>query len=517
MYVLTYQESGESKRFMLTPGETIAGRAATCDLVLDDVSVSRRHARFSVSDAGCVVTDLGGRNGTFRNGEPISTALLDDGDRILLGKFPVTLESSADDRLELTEHHTLIEAPGTIYRPIVELGTIARVEAGGDDGVRFLRLMADVARTLIGNRPVGEVLAHVVQLAFDTCPAERAFVILRDDATGTLVPRVASTRSGGDIRSATISRTIVNRVMTDRVSLLASDAQVDDRIGPSESVVAQQVRAFMCAPLWHDRDVIGVLYVDASLSQRFSATDLDLLTSLSNFAAVAIEQARLAGRIQEETRFREKLQRYHSPAVVSRIFESGGDVDAPFLAQEREISVLFADIVGFTSRSEGMTPAQTTQMLNGFFGRMTDVVFEHEGTLDKYIGDALMAVFGAPLDQPDHATRAVQTARQMLAALAKFNAESGASPLQVRMGIHSGLAMAGDIGSLRRREYTVLGDTVNIASRLESSIAKPGQVVISGVTRARLPDSIPVRSLGEVAIRGRHEPVEVWEVQPITG
>jgi adenylate cyclase len=515
MFVLTYQESGESRRYRLTPGETIAGRAPTCDLVLDDVSVSRRHARFSVSGSGCVVSDLGGRNGTFRNGEPITTAILNDGDRILLGKFPLTLESSADDQLELNEHHTLIEAPGTIYRPVVELGTIGR--AGGADGGRFLRLMADVARTLVGNCPVGEVLAHVVQLAFDTCPAERAFVILRDDATGTLVPRVASTRSGADIRSASISRTIVNRVMTDRVALLANDAQVDSRIGPSESVVAQQVRAFMCAPLWHDRDVIGVLYLDASLSQRFSATDLDLMTSLSNFAAVAIEQARLASRVQEETRFREKLQRYHSPAVVSRIFESGGDVDAPFLAQEREISVLFADIVGFTSRSEGMTPAQTTQLLNGFFGRMTDVVFEHEGTLDKYIGDALMAVFGAPLDQPDHATRAVSTARQMQLALAKFNAESGAASLQVRMGIHSGLAMAGDIGSLRRREYTVLGDTVNIASRLESSIAKPGQIVISGATRERLDSSVPLRSLGEVAIRGRHEPVEVWEVEPIAG
>ena len=103
----------------------------------------------------------------------------------------------------------------------------------------------------------------------------------------------------------------------------------------------------MCAPLWHDRDVIGVLYVDASRGQHFSATDLDLLTALSNFAAVAIEQARLVTRILEETRNRERLQRYHSPAVVSRIFESGADVDSPFLAQERDISVLFVDIVGF--------------------------------------------------------------------------------------------------------------------------------------------------------------------------
>ena len=512
MYVLIFQMSGEARRHMLHPGDSIAGRAPTCELVLDDVSVSRRHARFTVTDTGCTIADLGGRNGTYVNGDQVTTAQLIDGDRILFGEFPLTIEYSADDRLSIDEGHTLIEDPGTIYRPVVDVGVRVRADST-DDGVRSLRLMSEVARTLVRNRPVSEVLDQVVQLAFDTCPAERAFVVMKDEATGALVPRLARDRTGADIPSATISRTIVNRVITDRVALLASDARLDSRIGPSESVLAQQVRAFMCAPLWHDRDVIGVLYVDASRNQRFSATDLDLITALSNFAAVAVEQARLMTRVLEETRNRERLQRYHSPAVVSRIFDSGSDVDAPFLAQERDISVLFVDIVGFAARSEGMTPAQTTQMLNGFFERMTDAVFDNEGTLDKFIGDAVMAVFGAPMDQPDHALRAVRTALQMQQALTRLNEVSDRPPLTVRMGIHSGIAMAGDIGSMRRREYTVLGDVVNTASRLESTVAQPGQIVISKATRERLDGTIAVRSIGAVAVRGRKETVEVFAVE----
>jgi len=511
MFALIYQENGEPRRCVLSPGETVAGRLGTCNLVLDDASVSRRHAVFEVTDDVCTVTDVGSRNGVFLNGALVRGATLNDGDHIGLGRFDLTVERSAADRLSISEQHELIEEPGTIYRPVVDLGTRAGTEAGPSQE-RSLRLLADVARTLVRNRPLGEILVQVVNLAFDTCPAERAFLVLKDERSGALVPRIACRRDGTEIKSASLSRTIVNRVMKDRLAMLAADARVDARLDPSESLLAQDVRSFMCAPLWHEHDVIGILYVDASLTQRFSSTDLDLLTALSNFAAIAIEQARLAARIVEETGRRERLQRYPSPAVVSRILDAEAAVENAFLAQEREITVIFADIVGFTALSEQMAPAQTALLLNTFFGRMADVVFEYEGTLDKFIGDAVMAVFGAPLDQPDHAVRAARTALAMQAAIAKLNAESGNQPLQVRMGIHSGIALAGDIGSLKRREYTVLGDVVNTASRLESMVAKSGQIIISRATLDRLGEAFPVRPLGTQALRGRHAMVETFEL-----
>jgi adenylate cyclase len=480
VFVITYTEEGSPRRAVLPAGDTIAGRSPSSDIVIDDVSVSRRHAKFTVTSDGCTLSDLGSRNGTYVNGALVENAGLADGDRVVLGRIPLSVEYSVADRLMLSEQHTLIEDPGTIYRPIAEVGGTPAEAEGTATAARSLRLLSEIARTLVTN--------------------------------GNLVPRVASRRDGTDIRSVSLSRTIVNRVMTERVAVLATDAQVDSRTALAESVRAQPVRSFMCAPLWQaGRDVIGVVYVDASLTQRFSATDLDLLSSLANFAAVAIEQARLTARVNEEVRRRERLQRYHSPAVVNRIFEAGADIDTPFFAQERDVSVLFADIAGFTALSETLTPAQTATLLNGFFERMADAVFEHEGTLDKFIGDAVMTVFGAPLDQPDHAVRAVKTAHSMQRALTRLNAESQGVPLKIRIGIHSGMARAGDIGSLRRREYTVLGDVVNTASRLESTVAKPGQIIISKATRERLDDSFLVKPLGPVTLRGRHEPVEVFD------
>ena len=511
MFVITYTEEGSPRRAVLPVGETVAGRSPACDIVVEDVSVSRRHAKFMVAADRCTLTDLCSRNGTYVNGALVTDMDLSDGDRVVLGRVPFSVECSVADRLQLSEQHTLIEDPGTIYRPVSGVGSPVEQESAAAEG-RSLRLLSEIARTLVRNRPPSEVFAQVVQLAFETCPADRAFLVLRDETTGDLVPRVASRRDGTDIRSVSLSRTIVNRVMTERVAVLATDAQVDSRTASAESVRAQPVRSFMCAPLWHGAsDVIGVVYVDASLTQRFTATDLDLLSSLANFAAVAIEQARLTARVNEEIRRRERLQRYHSPAVVNRIFEAGADIDTPFFAQERDVSVLFADIAGFTALSETLTPAQTAALLNAFFERMADAVFEHEGTLDKFIGDAVMTVFGAPLDQPDHAIRAVKTAHSMQKALARLNAESSNVPLKIRIGIHSGLARAGDIGSLRRREYTVLGDVVNTASRLESAVAKPGQIIISKATRERLDDSFSVKPLGSVTLRGRHEPVEVFD------
>jgi adenylate cyclase len=161
-----------------------------------------------------------------------------------------------------------------------------------------------------------------------------------------------------------------------------------------------------------------------------------------------------------------------------------------------------------------MPPQQVATMLNACFTRMTDIVFEHDGTLDKYIGDCLLAVFGAPLDQPDHAVRAVKTAQAIQRELHKLNEETSGPSIELRIAINSGVALAGDIGSPRRREYTVLGDVVNTASRLQSEIANPGQIVIGKATRALLTPDVTVHSLGSFTVSGRKDAVEVFEVEP---
>jgi adenylate cyclase len=396
----------------------------------------------------------------------------------------------------------------------LNLGRPAGDRRSGRDrrGGRILRLLSDISKTLVTVQPLEQVLARVVDLVFDVLPAERAFLLLRDSWEQPLTARVMRHRDGSLPANVTISRTVVATVMRDRVAILAKDARYDSRLDVSNSIQIMNIRSFMCAPLWNRNEVIGVLYCDNPRSKQFDEDDLEVFTALCNYAAVAIEQARLSQQLMDETKRRERLQRYHSPGVVNRILHSETSIEGRFMTQERDVTVMFSDIVGFTKLCEHMAPAAIGEMLNDYFARMADIIFEHEGTLDKFVGDAILAVFGAPFDQPDHAERCVAAALAMRRELQRLNATRGDTPIRVRTAINSGRALTGDIGSPKRREFTTLGDVVNTASRLESNVAEPDQIVISETTRARLGSAFQVRSLGSVKIRGRQSQVEAFEV-----
>jgi adenylate cyclase len=370
MLVLRYAENGVDKTHSLKSGLTLVGRLPSCDLVLADPSVSRHHASFRLEDGGrCFLQDAGSRYGTLRNGQPIiDEAELSAGDVLKIGENTLTLEQHVPEQELLSEDHQVSEGPGTILRPIE---TEARPTGAGDG--QLIRLLAEVGRTLVSSQALPEILNRVVDVAFSAVPAERAFLMLRDSADEALAARVLRNRDGTAPANPSLSRSVVRRVMRERVAILASDATADPGLAATDSIVRLNIRSFMCAPLWNKDDVIGVMYVDSPRSARFAAADLDAFTALANAAAVAIEQARLSNQLLEETRRRERLQRYHSPAVVSRILH-GGAADGDLRAQEREVTVMFCDIVGFTSLCEPLQPAEAAAILNAFLTRMTDVV-----------------------------------------------------------------------------------------------------------------------------------------------
>jgi adenylate cyclase len=495
----------------LPVGSTLLGRASNCDLVLDDVSVSRWHARFLVTEEGCSVADLGSRNGTFVNGEQVEQQELRDGDRIALGYATFTLRAAAAAPVMLVDSGP-VDEHGGIFRSVVH----APDAASHIDRRRLLQMLADIGRTLVGVQPVDEVLGAVVDLALGSTNAERVLLLLWDQTTGELVPRIVRHRAGGQPPTV-ISRTIVDRVMRDRVSMLAVDAQADPRVASAASIAALHTRSFMCAPLWHAGEIVGLLYVDNPMSRRFSEADLELFTAFSNYAAVAIAQARLAARLQQEVNRRERLARYHSPAVVERLLQADASTEgeAPMIATERDVTVLVADIVGFTALAESLPTQQVAVLLNVFFSRMADVLFAHDGTLDKFIGDAVLAIFGAPLDLPNHALNAVRAAQAMQIALEELNRERGEPRLEMRIAIHSGMALVGDMGSPRRREYSVLGSVPNTVARIEDGIAGPGQIVITRATLDRLESAVTVRGLGRFTFRGQSNEVELFEVRAV--
>ena len=571
----------------LREGETVIGRAPSCDLVITAALMSRQHARVRVEPGKKVyLRDAGSTYGTtFKGVKLTGEQELSPGDSFTLGPVTLTLDREVHESEVLSESHQIFEESGTIVKrldqlelppsavlapsdapaqtapkaaptpgravpqpaavtgsaPAVvapspqpslrmaatpsaerragadrrkgDLGRPAGDRRSGRDrrGGRLLRLLTEISKTLVTLQPLEKILARVVELVFEVVPAERAFLLLRDAIDQPLSARVMRNRDGSTPTKVSISRTIVNAVMRDRVAMLAKDALYDTRLHASDSIQSMNVRSFMCAPLWNQNDVIGVLYCDNPRSKKFITDDLEVFAALCNYAAVAIEQARLSLTLLEETRRRERLTRYHSPGVINRILQEG-EAEGAFVAQERDVSVMFCDIVGFTSMCQHAEPQQIGDLLNDFFGRMAEVIFEHDGTLDKFIGDAILAVFGAPFEQADHATRAVGAALAMQRELVRANAENPSRALRMRIAINSGRALTGDIGSPKRREFTVLGDVVNTASRIESQIAQPDQIVISANTRDRIGSAFELRSLGGKTLRGRDAPLEVFEV-----
>ena len=535
MYRLTYQIGDNPLTYSFASGEVVIGRSPECQIVLGDYGISRNHAKVLVGEDGSArILDLKSKNGTQVNGVQVVEAPLRDGDRILLGKFELTFSKALESKVVLDEAKPLSEEAGTIIRSVGELSrllTAAPVPGAPLDekkapivdvqeiekSNRILKVLTKVAETLIAVRPVEEVLHQVMDIVFEHMPADRGFLMLEEESqAGRLVPMVVKHRTpGGGEARITVSKTIADRVMHDRVSILTSDAMVDPRFGAGDSIRFHGIRSAMCAPLWLKDQVIGIIHVDSPmLTNCFTVNDLDLLTALANYAAVAVERARLNQKIVAEERKRERLGRFLSPQVASRILAASDTTGAELGAPElREVSVLFADISGFTSMSERMSPSAVALLLNDYLSRMTDVIFKYEGTLDKYIGDAIMAVFGAPIDMPDHAERAIRTALEMQERLAEWNAERKEGPaFRVRIGINSGKAMAGEIGSVNKKEYTVLGDTVNIASRLESSVAKPGTVVVGENTYRMVEDRFAFQPLGSFSLKGKEKEVLVFGV-----
>jgi adenylate cyclase len=228
----------------------------------------------------------------------------------------------------------------------------------------------------------------------------------------------------------------------------------------------------------------------------------------------------LAWKYVVEGREKRMVKKLFSRYVSKDVFDQL--VANPSLAalggSRRHMTVLFSDIRGFTTLSEKGSPEDVVSQLNQLFTRMVGVVFHHRGTVDKFVGDMIMALFGAPLDDDDHADHAVQTALAMIGALDDMNRRweaEGKARLGIGIGINTGDMVAGNIGSDTIMSYTVIGDAVNLGARLESLNKDYGtQIIISEATRARLKGRYDIHPLGDVIVKGKSQPVAIFEVKP---
>ena len=509
------------------------GRTEGNDLVLNHPSVSRKHARFESRNNHWFIVDLKSTNGVKINGNLITESQVAPGDKILIGS--VQLELKAQPSVEFTGNSMFDNPSGTVIRRIADFNSEFGLDLGelqpapataarppSQPGVKepavtrekIFQVLVQVARALLQSEELNALLNTVMDMIFKYLPVERGLILLFDD-DGTPVPKLTKFIEGADQQDIPISRTILKMVAEQQIALMTSNALEDARLLGGKSIAIHGIRSAMCVPLWNRQRVIGAVQVDSPIHiGRFTEEDLDLLTALANFAAVAIERAQMAEKIEQERKIRTKMERYHSPAVIDEIVKGVVSADETDV-RLAEVSILFADISGFTTISETKKPEEVSEFLSHFFSFAVEAIFAYGGTLDKFIGDAVMAFFGAPIPQDDHADRAVLAGIMLQRLVSDWNAErerNGLPAVRVRIGINSGQAVVGNVGTEKRVDYTVLGSSVNIASRLESGVAKPGQVVISKNTLERIIGSFQTEPLGEFALKGLQQKMPVYAV-----
>jgi adenylate cyclase len=506
------------------------GRAESNDLVLDHASVSRHHARVSVLPGGITLLhDLGSLNGVFVNGQQIREHHLADRDRVNIGMYELNYEVAAPQPVHVeTGSNTATDLQGLVSPENLTKALRARVEPGAipteslDERIRtleqennLLKLLHAVGNTLSSVLTPEEIMHHVMELVFQMEDVERGFVMLYDERGG-FKPAVLLYKDEElkkDPRGVVLSNTLIERVTTERLPLLIFDVAGDERFASSESLRLSGIRSAMCAPLIYKDKVFGLFYVDClTKPYAFSKEELSVFSVIAAEAAISFDNARSHDELSRRVVERKALERFLSSAIVEKILASPDEIHLG--GENQTVTVLFADIRNFTRMAEKMAPQKVVELLNEFFTEMTDLIFDNGGTLDKYLGDGIMAVFGAPIARPDDAARSVKTAVEMQRALEQLNMDweqRGQPTVQAGIGVNTGPVTAGNIGSSRRMDYTVIGDTVNTASRLCAN-AKGRQILVSDSTFRQLGGSLPARKLQPIRVKGRETPVEIYDI-----
>jgi adenylate cyclase len=375
-----------------------------------------------------------------------------------------------------------------------------------------LRLTWELTRDIGLERDLDQLLHKILMSLFKFVNADRAVILLRE-ADGTLAPRATYRRDGTDA-PIQVSSTILNHVTTERASVLTHDASMDFASSKGKSMILNRISSAIVVPLLHEKDVLGALWLDSESLAQFQQKDLELVTAVGNQAAMFIENNLLAKKIEQEIVNRERFSRLLSPNVAEQVLSGKlevkkGGVHVP------ECTVFNSDIRGFTRMSEGATAGAINDLLNEYFELMVETIFKFEGTLDKFMGDGIMAFWGAPVAGPDDPIRSVQCALEQMEVLGKFNrkrVEGGNPPLAVGMGLHTGPLVAGYVGSSKAMSYTVIGDTANTSARL-CGIALAGQVIVSENTLARLGPRFEIEELPPAHLKGKEKPLRIFNVK----
>jgi adenylate cyclase len=510
----------EAPRVLFPRASLRVGRLSSNDLVLNDRMVSGAHLVFTPEPGAArwQVRDLGSRNGTTINGSKVERQTLRDGDVVALGharilvRYVTMAEPSIADVMLVDGGFERVRSSllGHEPRGFPEADAIADEQSLRRDYDK-LRLAHELSLQLGNERDPDRVLAQLISFCFRVLPVEHGAALMRKELGAGLEVRVARSRIPDD--SFALSRSLAERVLNSGEGLLLADAQ-QAGIEPSVSIHDGRIRSVIAVPLLARQGSQGVLFLaNCTRPDAFEEKDLHLVVGMAAQAALALERAELLKQVEAETERRVYLSRFLSPALVQEV--QSDKVDLQQQGQLQRVAVMFADLRGFSHASEALGPEGTVELLNEHFEHMVDEVFRFGGVLDKFVGDALMALWGAPVQRDDDALRALRCALSMQRRIAKLGERRVARGLpaqRVGIGVHVGEAVVGSMGAPVRMDFTAIGPCVNLANRL-CGLAGPGEVISSLETITPLSDQLDFEFGEVVEVKGFSEPVAVCRVR----
>ncbi len=515
------------KEYELQPLNSLGRHPSQTIQVLDRL-VSKEHAVIEVNDDGVILRDLGSRNGSFVNNRLVTDEVpLNHGDKLLLGGTRMVFMDPAQD----TAHKQMTKV--TIAPEFVQSAIAAKLshedlkEFQPESAIKDvghlrrdyekLRMAYMLQQDIANEVDLNSLLNGIMESLFAHLRCDRGAILLMNRQSGQLETKCVKTRSSSTSDDINISHTIIDQVLSEKSAVLSSDASMDSRFQGAQSIIMQGIRSTMCVPLIAHDDVLGVIHLDSLIAtSAFTERDLGIVQGLAAQAAISIQNSLLVIQKEEDARVREKFSRLLSPNLVEQLVE--GKVEIVKGGENRHSTVLFSDIRGFTSMSERLAPGEIVQMLNEYFEIMVDIVFEYEGTLDKFMGDGMMAVFGSPLEIDDAPMKAVAAAVKMREALWEFNDTRRAEnlePMHMGIGIDTGHLVAGYMGSSKTMNYTVIGPPVNLAARL-CGVARADHILISDNTLTHVSDRVDSEILDAVELKGIGRPITPHNVLAVS-
>jgi len=503
-------------------GPVLIGRHPKNDICIDESAISKQHAKVENMDGKYVFTDLGSSNGSFFNELKIKEHIFAHGDTIRIGNTLLTFENQSERGLDI---HTLVtfeqfdSGSTTEFQERIELQEFERFQPESEVGdinllrgdYEKLRLGHELLQHIGLERNLDVLLQTIAKQLIPMFAADRCVILLLDSRNEFQTKAVHSIEKLD--APIAVSTSVLQEVKTSKTAVLLSNTEKEDEIAQVSSLKLMGISSIMCAPIIHNNQVVGAIHLDLRTGQGgFIKKDLQLLGGISTYIAMAVVNAGLTAQMEKEIKIQAQFERLLSPNIVKQLIS--GQLSIGQTGELRHVTIMFVDIRGFTRMSHEASPRAVVELLNNYFERVVEIIFKYGGTVDKFMGDGVMVLFGAPIPMKQQSDAAISCALAIQAMLkvwnkARFQIKQGLIP--VGIGINSGEVVVGSIGSSRTMQYTCIGNAVNVASRL-TSMAKAGQIVASSTTMKTLQSKVKFKALPPQAMKGIEGKVQTYEV-----